>query len=251
MKHFVTFTLGTFCLITAQGALYNGNGNTSFGGAVGTGSLSLTDNGATVTGTVTRGSGSFLDVLVLFIDSKAGGYSTTSGFTDSSSFLTKAVSGIDGTGNRAIADFASGFSADYAIALRPKSAANPDQLFQLINSGAHTALGDVELTPVGNGSIASYTFSFNLSDIGLTPGAGVSFKFQSTYIGDNGSRSLESFESLTGDQGWWSVSFGTYNTYTLAPVPEASNVALVLFGMLALTVGAVQHVRKIAKKGSA
>ncbi len=230
-------------LNVAQGALYNGNGNTSFGGAIGTGSLSLTDNGSTVTGTVTKGSGSFFDILVIFIDSKGGGFSTTSGFTDSSSKLTKAISGVDGSGNRAMADFATGFTADYAIALRPRSAADPDQLFQLVNNGAHVPLARVNLDPVNTESSGTYTFSFNLSDIGLIPGGGVSFKIESTYIGDSGSRSLESFESLNGEPGWVSVSFDTFDTYVLAPVPETTSMALAIFGGVALLHGISRHVR--------
>jgi hypothetical protein len=95
------FAVGLALFVSVSGsslaAIYNGNGDTSFFGAVGQGHLSLTDNGTTVSGTFTKGSGDFLDVLVLFIDSKSGGFSTTSGFTDSASKLTRAVSGIDGT----------------------------------------------------------------------------------------------------------------------------------------------------------
>ena len=140
----------------------------------------------------------FADILVIFIDSKTGGFSTTSGLTDSSGRLTRAISGISGNGDRAIADFANGFAADYAIALRPRSVADSDQLFQLVNNGAHTALGSVNLNPLSTQESGTYTFSFNLADIGLAPGAGVSFKFESTYLGETGFRSLESFESLSG-----------------------------------------------------
>jgi len=221
------------------GAIYNGNGDSSFFGAVGQGSLALTDNGTTVSGTFTKGTGDFLDVLVLFIDSKSGGFSTTSGFTDSGGRLTRAISGTDGSGNRAIADFATGFSADYAIALRPRSAADPDQLFQLVNNGSHNRVGSVNLNPVNTASSSTYTFSFNWSDIGETPGSGASFKFESTYIGDTGSRSLESFESLTGNTGWDYISFNTFDTYVTA-VPEMTNPALAIFGGIVLGTGAVR-----------
>ena len=232
-----------FSVAGSRGAIYSGNGDSSFFGAVGHGSLTLTDNGTTVSGTFTRGTGDFLDVLVLFIDSNSGGFSTTSGFTDSGSRLTRAVSGIDGTGNRASADFATGFSADYAIALRPRSAADPDQLFQLVNSGSHNRVGSVNLSPVGTGSSSTYTFSFNWSDIGLAGGSGASFKFESTYIGDTGSRSLESFESLTGDVGWNSVLFSTFDTYVSA-VPEMTNPALAIFGGIVLGTGAFRGARR-------
>src|ERR1051326_5999021 len=136
----------------ARGALYNGNGSTSLGGAVGTGSLTLTDNGTTVSGTFTKGSGSFTDNLVIYIDSKSGGFSSTSGFTDYGSLLRKAVSGADGVNTRQVADFASGFSADYAIALRPFKAADPGSLFQLVNNGTFTLVSSVNVSPTGTGS---------------------------------------------------------------------------------------------------
>src|SRR5438046_1982690 len=158
---------------SASGALYSGNGSTSFGGAVGTGSLTLTDNGTTVSGTFTSGtggSGSFTDFLVIYIDSKSSGFSTTSGFTDYGSLLRKAVSGADGVNTRALADFASGFSADYAIALRPFKASDPGELFQLVNGGTYIDKGSVNISPTGTGSSSSYTFSFNLSELGVTGG---------------------------------------------------------------------------------
>ena len=241
------FAVGLMLFVSvggSLGAIYNGNGDSTFFGAVGHGSLALTDNGTTVSGTFTKGTtGDFLDVLVLFIDSKSGGFASTSGFTDSGSILTKAVSGIDGTGNRALANFATGFSADYAIALRPRSAADPDQLFQLVNNGSHSRVGSVNLSPVGTGSSSTYTFSFNWSDIGLAGGSGASFKFESTYVGSTGSRSLESFESLTGDVGWNSVTFNNFDTYVTA-VPEMTNPALAIFGGIVLGTGALRGARR-------
>jgi len=244
------FAVGLALFVSAGsslGAIYNGNGDSSFSGTVGHGSLVLTDNGTTVSGTFTRGTSDFLDVLVLFIDSKSGGFSTTSGFTDSGSRLTRAISGISANNDRAIADFATGFSADYAIALRPRSAADPDQLFQLVNNGTHNRVGSVNLNPVNTASSSTYTFSFNWSDIGVTPGAGASFKFESTYIGDTGFRSLESFESLTGDTGWGYVMFNNFDTYVTA-VPEMTNPALAIFGGIALGTGALRAARRFFSK---
>ncbi len=237
--------MGVLCLCNiAGGALYNGNGDTSFGGAIGTGSLSLNDNGSIVTGTINKGIGSFADILVIFIDSKPGGFTTTMNFTDSSTRLTRAISGIDESGNRATADFANGFSADYAIALRPRSAADAGQLFQLVGNGSHVAVGSVNLDPLGTQINSSYTFSFNVADIGLTASHGVSFKFESTYLGDTGSRSLESYESLSGEGGWNSVNFGNYDTYTVAPVPETTTTALTIFGVCCVLGGLYQAGRR-------
>src|SRR5438552_3494886 len=165
MTKFWAVGLGViFSINVVRAAVYNGNGISApgdggLGGAVGTGSLSLTDNGTTVSGTFTKGSGSFSDVLVIFIDSKTCGFSSTSGFTDAGSSLRKAISGWDGS-SRAIAEFANGFSADYAIALKPFGSSGFDGLFQLVNGGTHTSLGSVNLSPTGTGTSGTYTFSF-------------------------------------------------------------------------------------------
>ena len=236
----------------ARGALYNGNGSTSFGGAVGTGSLTLTDNGTTVSGTLTRGtggSGTFTDFLVIYIDSKSGGFSSTSGFTDYGSLLRKAVSGADGVNTRALADFASGFSADYAIAIRPFKTADPGSLFQLANNGAYTLVSSVNISPTGTSTSSSYTFSFSLSDIGVTGGQGTSIKFESTYIGignnnDAVIRSLESFESVAYDpDNPDRIIFANYDTYVTA-VPETTQPALAIFGGIVIGFGFLRHVRR-------
>src|SRR3989441_7681130 len=105
----------------ALAATYSGNGNSGFGGPIGLGSLTLTDNGTTVSGTVNKGPNGFNDVLVIYIDSQAGGFADTSGFADGADGLRKAISGFDGGGNRSLLTFTGGFSPDYAIALGPAS----------------------------------------------------------------------------------------------------------------------------------
>src|SRR5436190_8744690 len=117
-------------------ATYSGNGNSGFGGPIGLGSLTLTDNGTTVFGTVNKGPNGFNDVLVLYIDSQAGGFADTSGFGDGADPLRKAISGFDGGANRSLLTFG-GFSPDYAIALGPASD-NFGGLWQLNNGGANS-----------------------------------------------------------------------------------------------------------------
>src|SRR5881628_2875479 len=78
--------------LSASAATYSGNGNSGFGGPIGLGSLTLTDNGTTVSGTVNKGPNGFNDVLVIYIDSVAGGFSDTSGFADANDGLRRAIS---------------------------------------------------------------------------------------------------------------------------------------------------------------
>lgn len=209
--------------------IYAGNGNTSFGGAVGGGSLSLNDDGTTVSGTFTRGGGEFNDALVIYIDSVSGGFTTTSGFTDSGDGLRRAISGVDGGVNRSTAAFASGFTANYAIALGAHGP-NFGGIWGLAEGGSHSFISSVSLNPNNSVNSASYTFNFTWSQIGLTPNmAGNAFTFQSRYISDTGYGSLETFEDLSGSLGYSTVTFSTLDTY-ITTVPEPTHVALGIFG---------------------
>src|ERR1017187_7194842 len=75
--------LATAGLLLAAGPVradqYHGNGNTGFDGAIGNGTLTLSDDGTNISGTLTAG-GSMNDVLVLYIQSGTGGFADTSGF---------------------------------------------------------------------------------------------------------------------------------------------------------------------------
>jgi PEP-CTERM motif len=223
---------------------YSGNGNSGFGGAVGGATLSLSDDGTTVSGTLTKGvAGDFNDVLVLYIDSTAGGFSDTSGFADSADGLRKAISGFDGGANRSTMTFAAGFSPDYAIALGPSSDSFGG-LWQLANGGDNslTFINSVGLSPTGTGTSATYTFSFNLSDIGLTPNSGASFELFGTYISDSGFRSDEAIAGNdSGTQGWNAFTQTDFGTYTTA-VPEPATLVSLLSGSSLL--GAFVFIRR-------
>jgi hypothetical protein len=220
-------------VIITQAATYSGNGNSGFGGPVGLGSLTLTDNGTTVFGTVNKGPNGFNDVLVLYIDSTAGGFTDTSGFGDGADGLRRAISGFDGAANRSLLTFAGGFSPDYAIALGPSSD-NFGGLWQLANGGANSLnfINSVNLNPVGNNNSPTYTFSFNVSQIGITPGSGATFTLFGTYISDSGYRSDEAIAGNdVGTQGWNPFTQTAFASYTI--VPEPSALALVSLGAAA------------------
>ena len=233
MNVFKALAVSALFAITAQAAIYPGNGNASFGGPIGLGSLTLTDNGTTVFGTVNKGPNVFNDVLVLYVDSVAGGFADTSGFADGADGLRKAISGFDGGGNRSLLTFSAGFSPDYAIALGPASD-NFGGLWQLANGGANSLnfISSVNLNPTGNNNSAAYTFSFNLSQIGLPLGG--TFELFGTYTSNTGFRSGE---ALPGDDagtpGWNAFLQTTFATYT-SVVPEPSACALIGLGGLIL-----------------
>lgn len=220
--------------ITAQSATYSGNGNSGFGGPIGLGSLTLTDNGTTVSGTLNKGPNGFNDVLVLYIDSTAGGFADTSGFADGADGLRKAISGFDGAANRSLLTFSGGFSPDYAIALGPASD-NFGGLWQLGNGGANSLnfISSVNLNPTGNNNSPTYTFSFNVSQIGITPNSGTTFALFGTYLSNSGFRSDEAIAGNdVGAQGWNPFLQTALATYTI--VPEPSTAALLSLSAAAL-----------------
>jgi hypothetical protein len=212
---------------SASATNYSGNGNSGFGGPVGLGSLTLTDDGTTITGTINKGPNGFNDALVIYIDSVPGGFTDTSGFGDGADGLRKAISGFDGGVNRSLMTFMPGFTPDYAIALGPADD-NFGGLWQLAAGGANSLnfLSSVNLNPTGNNNSLTYTFSFNVSQIGLTPNSGQSFSLFGTYTSDSGYRSDEAVAGNdVGSQGWNPFTQTADATYTIVPEPSAIALA--------------------------
>ena len=222
--------------LSASGATYSGNGNTGFGGPIGLGSLQLTDNGTTVSGQFNRGANGFNDVLVIYIDSVTGGFSSTAGFGDNADGLRRAISGIDSGSNRSTMGFGGGFLPDYAIALGPSSD-NFGGLWHLADGGANSLgyINSVNLSPTGDNSASAYTFSFNLSDIGIIPDSGSTFNLFGTYISNSGYRSDEAVAgNAAGTQGWNPFEQTAFGAYTV--VPEPSTFTLLGCGLVAAMV---------------
>ena len=227
---------------------FNGNGNSGFGGVIGTGSLNISNNAAgNLAFTLTKGAGSFNDVIVLYIDSVTGGFSDTLSFNDQQDTLRQAISGASGgtTGieanTRSIVTFNTGFTADYAIALNNGFAG----LWGLVSGGNNslTFVTAANLTPTGTGTSATYSWDINVTNIGLTANSGQSFKFVGTYL--NGGNSFRSDEALGfgisgGNPGNGVppsyVSTTATSEFTFETVPEPSTYALL--GLAATALGA-------------
>src|ERR1035437_489909 len=203
-------------LMLAAGPLradqYRGNGSTGFDGAVGNGTLTLSDDGTNISGTLTAG-GSMNDVLVLYIQSGTGGFADTSGFNDQSDSCRQAISGVSASG-RSLLTFASGFQPNYAVALAP-AAAGTGGLWQLANGGNNSLvyIGSVNLAPLNNSG--PYTFSFPAALIGMIPGIRSTIQVFGTYVRTAGYRSMEAIAgNLTGTQGWSPFIQTAYANFT-------------------------------------
>jgi hypothetical protein len=205
-------------LVFVGGQTYAGNGDTGFGGPIGGGSLTLTDNGTTLSGTVTKGPNGFNDALVLYLQTGAGGFADTSGFNDAGDGLRRAISGIDGGGNRSLLTFTGGFKPNYAIALGPADD-NFGGLWSLANGGNNSLpfVTSVNLSPTGTNSAATYSFSVALSSLGLAGNGAGTMGLLGTYISNSGFRSTEAVAgNVSGTQGWNPFVQTAGATYTTA-----------------------------------
>lgn len=221
---------------SALATTYSGNGSSAWNGAIGLGSLTLTDNGTTLSGSLTTGGGLGGNVFVLYLQTAGGGFSTTAGFNDNGDQLRSALSQFSGVGQQSILDFSSGFAPNYAIALQPDSGINFGGIWQLANGGANSQnyVTSINLTPTGSDAAGTYNFSFNLSSIGVT--AGQSFELFGLQVSQSGYSSPEALGgTLTGSSGWNNTQTETsFSTYTTTAVPEPSSIMLGLSGLAAL-----------------
>ena len=201
--------LGSMHALAQNTTTYTGNGAGSFGGPIGQGSLTLSTNGTTLNGTLQIGGNiAFNDEFVIYIDAQAGGFTSTSTLTDTgtpagSDTLRGAVSGLSNGANgnavvRAPLNFASGFAADYAIALSPAKA-QFGSFYTLTSAtnftyGSNGNNGTANLTPTnsnnGTNGNGLFTFSIPLSLLGSPS----SFTFQDTYL--NGNDAYRSNETI-------------------------------------------------------
>jgi len=103
------------------------------------------------------------------------------------------------------------------------------------NGGANSLnfISSVNLNPTGNANSPTYTFSFNVSQIGLAPNSGASFFMLGTYTSDSGYRSDEAIAGNdVGAQGWNPFLQTAFVSYTIVPEPSAASLLLLGVGAL-------------------
>ncbi len=143
---------------------YTGNGNSGFGGTVGGSTLNISDDGTTMTFSFSRGGSNLDNVLVIYVDSKTGGFSNTNSFNDTGGADRIAISTTNNSDRDPEVSFPSGFTADYAITAKNDFAG----IFELQATGSHTFIASADLTPNNDASSATHTFTVDFSEIGIT-----------------------------------------------------------------------------------
>ena len=142
---------------------YSGNGDSGFGGTVGGSTLNISDDGTTMTFSFSRGGSNLDNIVVIYVDSKSGGFTNTNSFNDTGGADRVAISTTNGSRDPEVS-FPSGFTADYAITAKNDFAG----IFELQATGSHTFIDTADLTPNNDSSSATHTFTVDFSQIGIT-----------------------------------------------------------------------------------
>lgn len=221
MKKIYPLVILSLLTVVSQGQqTFSGNGKSGFGGTVGLGSLVISNDATTYNFSFTKGPGDLNDAVVVYIDSKTGGFSSTAGFNDNNDGLRTATSGYSNSTNKSVLTFPSGFLPDYAIAFDQGFAA----IFELANGGpvSFNYVGSANLTPTGTTN-AIYNFTVLKSQLGIVSDA--SFNFLVTYISTTAFRSNEFIGEAgpAGNLGFTDYTATTFNNYTGNVVPLLFN----------------------------
>ncbi|GEO07881.1 hypothetical protein [Segetibacter aerophilus] len=227
MKQFLLAILVFISASTfAQTTVFQGNGKSDFGGAVGKGTLNVINTPDSFSIYLNKGTGTFDSVLVLYIDTfSTAGITSTSQLSSFGSIdkYSKATMAQGGTENPVL-NFPTNFTPDFAIAF-DKTGGKIYSFQFLFLSYVMIEGNTFAINAVGN----SYGKGFSKSELGLTPGQTIRLNFVGTYIdGNTVSRSAEGFgDPFTGYNGTARIgstqpytikSFYTYNSSTALPV---------------------------------
>jgi hypothetical protein len=186
-----------------------------------------------------RGLGTFPNnnVIVIYIDSKSGGFNSTANFTDTDDGGRRAISGYDVNQGRSTLTFANGFNADYAIAIQPSFAG----LFELIEGGSHNFVAPVSGDGFNNDGNRATEVQMTLSNLGMAQGG--TLKYIATYISDTAFRSNE-FNGVSSSSfggGWNPVTLNDFHSFQ--SVPEPTSLSLLGLTALAAMTGYRRRVR--------
>lgn len=242
--------LAFICLTgTSRATTYPGNGNAGFNGAVGTGSLSLTNNANgdfvfafTLGGFQTSFGG---NDLVIYVDNNKGnGIGTgTASLTDTADGGRQAVSEYSGT-NRSTTNFAGLLNPQFGLDLSVNNAS----VYSLVNNGSFgfnagqtvggaSQSGATYTVTTGNGNSTStvLTFTVPATALGLTANTTGALKLFALQVSETGYSSNEGTVGITGNLGYGNTQTIT-SVNNFAVVPEPSVCILAAMGGTALAV---------------
>ena len=226
---------------THAATTYVGNGSTGWGGSVGNGNIVVNDNSSGLL-TFTINATTPGNALVIYIDSKTGGFNSTSGFQDGADGLRRAISGYDAVANNGGVGKSTTlmpFSADFAIGVD----GGWGGFWELANGGDNSLI--YRATSLAGGFGAGNVLTLNVTDLGLTANSGQSFNFFAMMVSGSGYTSPEFIgaSSISGSNGWGNTqTVGTGSTYTLIPEPSSS----LLMGLGLAGLATLRRVRKNA-----
>ena len=224
MKNMLKLIVGIIALgsATTQAATtYVGNGSTAWGGTVGNGNIVVNDDSSGVL-TFTINATTPGNALVIYLDSKTGGFNSTSGFQDGADGLRRAISGYDSTANGGGVGKSTTqmpFSADFAIGVD----GGWGGFWELANGGDNSLI--YRATALAGGFGSGNVLTLNVSDLGMTANSGQSFNFFAMMVSGSGYTSPEFIgaSSISGSSGWGNTqTVGAGSTYTLIPEPSSS-----------------------------
>lgn len=197
MKKIYLFFLLIIPVLGFSQNVFQGNGNTGFGGVIGNSTLTITDDGTNINFSLDAGA-ALTDVLVLYIDTGITGRNMIdANVEDNADGGRRAISNGDDQGNGSVVTFPAGFEAAFAITVEPTFSG----LFQIPASGT---VGDNGLSFINANNLVdngnnNYTFTTTYASLGLSPNG--SFNFVGVYL--NGSNAFTSDEGygLTANNG--------------------------------------------------
>ena len=243
---------------SSHATTFNGNGNTGFGGDLGLGSMSVTNDGTgglkfvlTLNGTSNVDPS---NAVVLYIDDGAGGGigTDTSGMTDTSNGATEAIAEFGGGTNRSTLNFGGFLNPQYGVSLT-----NNNALDYKLADGTNFTFTDNADTGAGastNGESFSisgdvWTLDLPAIDFGLSSFSGSSVRFVAMEVSQTGYSSNEATVAVSpsnGTEGYGTtLTLGSANTFTLATVPEGSTVGLLACGLGLLLIRSRTRYRRL------
>lgn len=228
----MAFVTTILCCVapTADAVLYSGSGTSGFGGPIGGSTMDWNDDGTTVTVDFTKGTGDFNDSFVIYIANGSSGRSSIgTDINDRGDANRSAISYMEASTNLELT-FPTGFEATHAIAINTGFGG----LWSIPSTGSvgDNGLGFVDAVgnPSGSGA-TTFTFSFDLAEIGLTPNSGAQIDFVATYLNPFGGDDFDGFASNEGyggvfpddniGQSSFSFSSPAFSYVTAVPEPSA------------------------------